>query len=78
MKNQSTYPELGHFFGAYLNQDYDLSGDTLAEVVECYKQGTPVDAHERMLSEIERFKGEHPDLDEAFEEAYGQDCSPDL
>ncbi|WP_262413723.1 contact-dependent growth inhibition system immunity protein [Paraburkholderia sp. UCT2] len=48
MKNQSTYPELGHFFGAYLNQDYDLSGDTLAEVVECYKQGTPVDAHERM------------------------------
>ncbi|MGF6293744.1 contact-dependent growth inhibition system immunity protein [Paraburkholderia youngii] len=66
------------FFGAYLNQDYELSGDTIAEVVECYKQGTPVDAHERMLSEMGRFKREHPDPDRAFEETYGQDFSPDL
>ncbi|MGF6922361.1 contact-dependent growth inhibition system immunity protein [Paraburkholderia sp. 40] len=78
MENQSTYPELSHFFGVYLNQDYDLSGNTIAEIVECYKQGTPVDAHERMLSEIERFKSEHPDLDKAFGNAYGQDFSPDL
>jgi len=33
MTHQSSYPELGHFFGAYLNQDYELSGETIEEMV---------------------------------------------
>ncbi|WP_322010975.1 contact-dependent growth inhibition system immunity protein [Paraburkholderia sp. J12] len=78
MKDKSSYPELNHFFGAYLNQDYDLAGETIEEIVECYKQGTPPDAHKRMLFEMEHFKSEYPDLDEAFEETYGNDFSPEL
>ncbi|WP_373685701.1 contact-dependent growth inhibition system immunity protein [Paraburkholderia youngii] len=78
MENQSTYPELNHFLRSLPQSRLRTSGDTIAEVLECYKQGTPVDAHERMLSKIGRLKREHPDPDRAFEETYGQDFSPDL
>ncbi|MBN3803923.1 hypothetical protein GXB81_12785 [Paraburkholderia sp. Ac-20336] len=75
---QSSCLELNHFFDAYLNQDYELSGEAVEEIVECYKQGTPAEAHRRMVSEIERFISEHPDLDEALSDAYGNDFSPEL
>ena len=79
MPNKSDYPELSHFFGAYLNQDYEISGDTVEEVLLCYKSETPVEAHKRMVSEIERFEVENSiHLEEMFLEMYGDDFSPAL
>ncbi len=79
MKTQSKYPQLDHLIGAYLNQDYEISGDTIDEVVACYaKDRTPSD-HQVLLDDIERFSHEHEhDLDEAFVAAYGFDFDPAL
>jgi hypothetical protein len=74
MQTTSEYPELDHLFGAYLNQDYDLSGDTIEEVVRSYMQGTSGENHRRMLDEIAKFTLAHSqELDEALLARYGND-----
>jgi hypothetical protein len=79
MTTTSEYPELDHFFGAYLNQDYELSGHTIEEVVRSYMQGTPPQAHRRMLDEIAKFSSAHPqDLDKALLARYGSDFDATL
>ena len=79
MTSTSEYPELDHLFGAYLNQDYDLSGDTIEEVVASYVQGTSAENHGRILDEIEKFEQAHSDnLDQALLLRYGNDFDPEL
>jgi hypothetical protein len=66
-------------FGAYLNQDFDLWGDTLAEIVGCYKRDSPPEYHREIVGEIDSFIREHPmDLDSAFERDYGGGVDPVL
>lgn len=73
------YPELDQFFGAYLNQDYDLSGETIEEVVKCYKQGTSAEHRQRLAEEVGRFVEDHSDdLDAFFSARYGYDFDPAL
>jgi len=68
------YPQMYSFFGAYLNQDYDLCGDTFEEVVEYFKRIKSRDRCLEMVREIDAFMAEHPDdLDSAFERDYGQE-----
>ncbi|MCC8401172.1 hypothetical protein LJ655_04555 [Paraburkholderia sp. MMS20-SJTN17] len=75
----SRYPKMYQLFGAYLNQDFDLWGDTIPEVVSCYKRDCPRESHLEMINEINSFMSEHlDDLDSAFEKDYGQDFDPEL
>jgi len=68
------HPQLYSFFGGYLNQDYELCGDTFEEVVEYFKRVNPRDHCLEMIQEIDAFIAEHPDdLDAAFERDYGQE-----
>ncbi|MBB5468041.1 hypothetical protein OKW30_002545 [Paraburkholderia sp. Clong3] len=73
------YPKLYQLFGAYLNQDSDLWGETIPEIVSCYRRDCPRESHLEMIHEIDSFINEHPDdLDSAFETDYGQDFDPEL
>lgn len=74
----SEYPELSQLFGVYLNQDFDIWGDTIPAIVACYKRDSPIADHKLMLAEIERFQKSHPhDLDIAFDKTYGHEFSPE-
>ncbi|NIF53460.1 contact-dependent growth inhibition system immunity protein [Burkholderia sp. Ax-1724] len=73
------YPNLYQLFGAYFNQDSDLWGDTIPEIVSCYRRDCQRENHLEMIREIDSFISEHPnDLDSAFEKDYGQDLDPML
>src|SRR4051812_44972799 len=77
MTSESKYPELDQMFGAYFNQDFDLWGDTIEEIVASYKDGTSRQQREGLLEEIDRFVGEYPDdLDAQLSARYGYDFDP--
>ena len=79
MKTQPKYPQLDHLIGAYLNQDYEISGDTIEAVIACYAKDRPLSDHQVLLADIERFsRANEPDLDEAFIANYGFDFDPAL
>jgi hypothetical protein len=72
------YPELNQLFGVYLNQDFDLWGESIQEIVACYKRDSPVADHKSMVKEIDKFRAMHPhDLDEAFDSLYGHEFLPE-
>lgn len=66
-------------FGAYLNQDYDIWGETIPEIVACYMGDSPPEFHAELIKEIEKFMGDHPeDLKDAFDTSYGAGFDPEL
>nr|WP_244195953.1 contact-dependent growth inhibition system immunity protein [Paraburkholderia susongensis] len=66
-------------FGAYFNQDFDLWGNTIPEIVSCYKRDSPREYHHELVSEINSFMNEHPvDLDSAFAKNYDSGFYPKL
>ncbi|MBN3804307.1 hypothetical protein GXB81_14785 [Paraburkholderia sp. Ac-20336] len=73
------YPRMHELFGAYFNQDFDLWGNTIPEIISCYKRDSPRDYHYEMIKEINLFMDEHPvDLDSAFEKNYNNGFYPKL
>lgn len=79
MTSTTLYPELDQLFGAYLNQDYKLWGDTLEEVVRCYKRDSNAEDNQHLLEELARFSSTHAeDLDASFLARYGFDFDPRL
>ncbi|WP_244196205.1 contact-dependent growth inhibition system immunity protein [Paraburkholderia susongensis] len=77
--NEESYPQFYVLFGGYLNQDSDLWGDTLEEVVSCFKRDSSPQEIADMLCEIDKFEQEAGEnLDEKFYAAYGFDFNPIL
>ncbi|MBB5419875.1 hypothetical protein QF000_003127 [Paraburkholderia atlantica] len=73
------YPKMYQLFGAYLNEDFDIWGDTIPDIIACYKRDCPRESHLEMVHEINSFMSEHrDDLDSAFKNDYGRDFSPEL
>ncbi|SMG59387.1 contact-dependent growth inhibition system immunity protein [Paraburkholderia susongensis] len=78
MNSSELYPEMDHIFAIYFGQDFDLFGETVPEIVACYKKDSPYH-YEKLLRELGAFRQEHPnDLDSAFEKDYGRDFDPKL
>jgi hypothetical protein len=76
---RSKYPQLHQLFGAYLNQDCGLWGDTLEEVIACYKRDSSPEDLREMQADIDRFIESHAEkLDATFEYLYGNDFDPEL
>lgn len=74
---ENDYPGLSHFFGAYLNQDDDLTADTLDGVLNYFVQENPEPVLTRLRSDAARFlQEEAADLDGEFERRYGFDFNP--
>jgi hypothetical protein len=68
MSLSERYPEMEHIFSVYFDQDFDLFGETVPELVSCYKRD---DSHRQqsLIREIDSFRKEHPDeLDTAFKQ----------
>ncbi|WP_028225947.1 contact-dependent growth inhibition system immunity protein [Paraburkholderia ferrariae] len=77
MINEKSYPQFHTLFGAYLNQDSDYWGETLEEVVSCFKRDSSPSEIVKILNEIERFKNEAGEnLDKEFYDLYGFNFSP--
>jgi hypothetical protein len=73
------YPRMYEIFGAHLNQDYDLWGNTIPQIVSCYKEDSQREYHHQLINEINLFMNEHPtDLDPAFENECGTGFCPKL
>ncbi|MCC8392407.1 hypothetical protein LJ656_07380 [Paraburkholderia sp. MMS20-SJTR3] len=77
MKPADRYPAMNHLFNMYFGQDFDLFGDSIPEIVACFKR----DCHshyQNVLREIHAFRSEHPnDLAVAFEKTYLRAFSPE-
>lgn len=79
MSKPTPYPELDQLFGAYLHQDYQLFGNTIEEVVACYKRESSSEQLKQMLNEIARFRAENTEhLDSVLQARYGNDFDPKL
>jgi hypothetical protein len=73
-----SYPELSHIIMAYFNQDFDLWGKDVGELVLCYKEESDEAGWRQIVDEIEKFKHEHAEnLDGDFKEIYGLYMDPE-
>jgi hypothetical protein len=71
-----TYAALSDFMRAWFHQDFDIEGNTVAEMVGAFRRVSSPHEQRELKSGIERFLAEHPsDLDIAFEEAFQPDVS---
>ncbi|MFE8100301.1 contact-dependent growth inhibition system immunity protein [Brenneria goodwinii] len=73
-----TYQYLDHLMGAYLNQDYDLSGETIEEVVGCYLNNESPEHAQGLINDCAKFIENNRNVETEFEELYGADFSPRL
>ena len=77
MADASKFPELDELFGVYFNQDFDLWGDTIEEIVAAYSKDTIRERRDALHNEVDIYVEAHPsDLDSAFTARYGFDFDP--
>jgi hypothetical protein len=70
----STYPELADFMAAWFHQDFDIEGETVADVVRAFQASTPTEAQAAVRKDIVRFLLDHAgDLDASFESTFQPD-----
>ncbi|KAB0633354.1 contact-dependent growth inhibition system immunity protein [Burkholderia latens] len=72
-------PHMYEIFGAYFNQDFDIWGNTIDEIVKCYKDDSTASDRSELILEIDQFIAEHPrDLESAFYANYNNGFDPVL
>ena len=67
---------LDHLMGAYFNQDYDLYGETIEEVMDSYLSSEGADKAKGLIIDCANFAKDHPDVEVTFDELYGFDFKP--
>ena len=73
------YPELDQSLHVYFGEDFDIWGNTIEELVGCYKRDSPVSDRQILRDEIARFRQAHTNnLDEAFLDSYKNFFNPPL
>ncbi|PIE83378.1 MAG: hypothetical protein CSA09_00410 [Candidatus Contendobacter odensis] len=74
---ENQYPRLADFMGGWFHQDFDIEGETVAEVVAVFLNVTPLVEQEALRADIERFLAEHMhQLDDDFEAIFQPDVLP--
>jgi len=74
-----SYPHLANLFGAYLNQDYSLYGDTLEAVIDAFLQDANTQQVRQLREDVAAFRHEHRhDAEAAFAARFGADFDPAL
>jgi hypothetical protein len=74
---EQTYPALTDLMGGMFHQDFDIVGNTVAEIIRAFQDVTPRAEQAELRVEIERFLAEHgDDLDEAFEATFKPSIIP--
>lgn len=78
MDRDASYPNLSFLIHAYFNEDFDVWGDSVGELVSCFKEESDKSSYKDVIDEIERFKLEHStDLEKDFDEIYGLYVKPE-
>ncbi|WP_158783806.1 contact-dependent growth inhibition system immunity protein [Pantoea sp. BAV 3049] len=67
---------LDHLMGAYFNQDYYLSGETIEEVMQDYLDSKSPQTVNDLIKNCAEFL-DHPEVERRFEELYRYDFKPD-
>jgi hypothetical protein len=71
------YPRLLEFMGSWFHQDFDIEGETVAEVMAAYLSVTPPVEQAALRADIESFLAEHANrLDDDFEAIFHPDVMP--
>lgn len=73
--NDTAYPALDQFIGAYFHQDWDFDHGTEFEVIDCYIKSTGRSLVEQTIEEIGRFLREHPT---GLLAAFNAEFTPDI
>lgn len=75
---QVPYPRLAAFLGGWLHQDFDLEGETLAEVVAAYRRVSTPAERAGVRAEIDRFlrTADAHRIDAEFEATFAPDVDP--
>ena len=77
MSAEERYPSLAGLISGWFHQDFDLSGNSLAEIVDAFRRVSNAAQLNSLRSDIRRFIDDHPDrLDDAFLEAFRPDVDP--
>ena len=70
----TSYPALADFLASWFHQDFDIEGETVAEVVAAYRSSSPSAAQTEVRRDIESFLRDHgDDLDAQFESTFKPD-----
>lgn len=67
---------LDHLIGAYFNQDYDLHGKTIEEVINSYLSCEGAEKAQGIIGDCDIFLNTNPDVEAAFDELYSFDFKP--
>lgn len=67
---------LDHLMGAYFNQDYDLFGETIEEVMSQYLKSEGPEQARGLIRDCNQFINEHDDVELEFLELYQFDFNP--
>ncbi|PKH26930.1 hypothetical protein CIG19_03835 [Enterobacterales bacterium CwR94] len=69
---------LNQLIGCYFNQDYDLSGETIHEIMQCYLESESPEMANSLLVDIDKFLIQPIDIEAEFDKLYHYDFSPKL
>lgn len=71
------YPRLADLIGGWFHQDYDIEGETVAEVIGAFRAVTPADQQVALRADISAFLAEHSEtMEEDFETIFQPDVTP--
>lgn len=71
------YPRLADLLGGWFHQDYDIEGETVAEVIGAFRAVTPPDEQAALRTDISAFLTEHSEtIEEDFETIFQPDVTP--
>lgn len=72
-----SYPSLAEFLGAWFHQDFDVSGDSIEEIVSAFKRSAAKNDVEALQRDIRAFLDDHPnDASEQLEEVFDLEIDP--
>lgn len=71
------YPQLADLISGWFHQDYDIEGETVAEVISAFRAVTPPDEQAALRTDISAFLAEHAAaMEEDFETIFQPDVTP--
>lgn len=70
----SRYPDLWQLIGAYFNQDFDMFGDSIEELIALYISESDSVTRKRVIKDIDRFVSENAGtVEEAYCREFGEE-----
>ncbi len=77
-REASAYPHLDALLGGYFHQDFDIFGNTLAEILATYRQDASESERQGTVSDIHRFLAEFGQSDASLADALQRVFKPDV